>query len=97
MNVSDAKIIEIEGKQVKVVIKKPVEVRNGVVLYGQVLSFTNDARFYGVKKRRTGKGRYSYACQCDRCFYTGKACVHINAFVLVERTGAVNEVLTPRT
>jgi len=89
-NNTEVKILEIEGKQVKVILRKPASIVNGVTLYGQVLSFTKDGRFYGVKKRRTGRGRYSFSCQCDGYFFGGKTCVHIHAFRLVERSEDYN-------
>lgn len=79
-----ATTITLRGKSVKVVLKSPKTIQNGVVLYGQVLSFSDDKRFYPVAKRRTGTGRFSYRCGCDASVFGSRTCRHIAAFRLVE-------------
>lgn len=80
------KLVDIEGHRIKVILVKPEIIKNRIVLYGDVLSFTDHVRFYPVKKLHVRKGLYTYRCQCDGNWLGGKVCKHIHAFRLVEST-----------
>jgi hypothetical protein len=66
------------------ILHRPIEPRHGVVLYGHVPSSRDPARWYWVKKRRTGKGRFAYSCTCEGSFLGGHLCRHIAQFKLAE-------------
>ena len=70
-------------------IVKPQEVRHGITLYGQVVS--SDGRTsYIVKKKRTGKYRFTYYCSCPGSFLGEyHPCRHIALFKLAE-SGVTN-------
>lgn len=65
-------------------IVKPQALRNGIALYGQVRS--SDGRtWYTVKKKRTGKYRFTYDCSCPGNFLGEyHPCRHIAIFKLAE-------------
>lgn len=60
------------------------ELRHGIVLYGQVIA-SDGKTSYIVKKKRTGKYRFTYYCNCPGNFLGEyQPCRHIAAFKLVE-------------
>jgi len=63
---------------------QPKTVRNGVVLYGKVLSLRNGRRVYDLKKERLGAYQFNYACSCLGNFLGHYLCAHIAKFKLVE-------------
>ena len=65
-------------------IVKPRELRHGIVAYGQVRSSEGET-WYTVKKKRTGKYRFTYYCTCLGNFLGEyHPCRHIAVFKLVE-------------
>ena len=65
-------------------IVKPQELRHGIAAYGQVRS-SDGHTSYTVKKKRTGKYRFTYYCSCPGSFLGEyHPCRHIAAFKLVE-------------
>ena len=65
-------------------IVKAKEPRHGITLYGQVVSSDGRTR-YTVKKKRTGKYRFTYYCSCPGSFLGEYApCRHIALFKLAE-------------
>jgi hypothetical protein len=65
-------------------LKVPQEARHGIVAYGQVLS-SDGKTSYIVKKKRTGKYRFTYYCSCPGSFLGGhRLCRHIAIFKLAE-------------
>lgn len=75
--------VYVEGT--KVYIREPKEIRRGIVLYGWVLSAITEGKTYWVRKKRTGQGRFSYACTCEASFLAGHTCKHVAKFILAER------------
>ena len=78
---NEREVVEKIGDlQVKLV--RPLEIKHGRVLYGDVLSGDH---FYPVAKVRYGKS-YSYRCGCEGHIKGGvRICKHIAAFVVLER------------
>ena len=64
-----------------VLIHRPKEIVSGTVLYGQVLGTSG---VHKVRKKRTGKNRFTYRCDCEYNFYREQTCKHIAAFVVAE-------------
>ncbi len=73
---------------------KPKTVRNGVVLYGKVISLRNGRRVYDLKKERIGAYQFNYACSCLGNFLGHYLCAHIARFKLAE-TATVKHNGTP--
>jgi len=63
---------------------KPKTVRNGVVLYGKVVSVSDGRRVYNLKKERLAAYRFTYTCTCQGNFLGGYLCQHIARFKLAE-------------
>lgn len=65
---------------------KPKSIRNGVVLYGKVVSLKNGRKVYDVKKERLGAYQFNYSCTCLGNFLGHYLCSHLAQFKLVEAT-----------
>lgn|SRR3989338_2527876 len=65
---------------------RPKTTRNGIVLYGKVVSFNDGRKTYNVKKERLGTYRFDYKCTCLGSFLGHYLCQHIARFKLVEAT-----------
>ena len=63
---------------------KPKAIRNGVVLYGRVVSLKDGRRVYDVKKERLEAYQFNYSCTCLGNFLGHYLCQHIARFKLVE-------------
>ena len=63
---------------------RPKTVRNGVVLYGKVVSFNDGRKAYNVKKERIGAYQFNYVCTCLGNFLGHHLCSHIARLKLVE-------------
>ncbi len=73
-------------------IVKPQEIRHGITLYGQVAS-SDGKTWYIVKKKRTGKYRFTYYCNCPGSFLGEyHPCRHITVFKLVETEAESNRL-----
>lgn len=71
-------------------VVKPRELRHGIAAYGQVVS-SDGKTSYIVKKKRTGKYRFTYYCNCPASFLGEYApCRHVAAFRLAEVSGRSN-------
>jgi hypothetical protein len=71
-------------------VVKAKALRHGIALYGQVCA--SDGRtWYTVKKKRTGKYRFTYYCSCPGSFLGEyHPCRHIALFKLAEASGRSN-------
>ena len=63
---------------------KPKTRRNGVVLYGKVVSLKDGRKVYNTKKERIAPYQFNYSCTCLGSFLGHYLCVHIARFKLVE-------------
>ena len=71
-------------------IVKPKELRHGIAAYGQIRSSDGETS-YIVKKKRTGKYRFTYYCSCPGSFLGEyHPCRHIALFKLSEGEGEDN-------
>ena len=66
----------------------PKTVRNGVVLYGKVVSLRDGRRVYALTKERLGAYQFDYRCTCLGNFLGHSLCEHIARFKLVEAAHA---------
>lgn len=65
-------------------VVKPKELRHGITAYGQVVS-SDGHTSYIVKKKRTGRYRFTYYCNCPGSFLGEyHPCRHIAVFKLAE-------------
>ena len=63
---------------------KPKTLRNGIVLYGKVLSLRDGRKVYDLKKERMGVSQFNYTCTCTGNFLGRHLCQHIARFKLAE-------------
>ena len=63
---------------------KPKTVRNGLVLYGKVLSLKDGHKVYNLKKERIAPYQFNYLCSCLGNFLGHYLCAHIARFKVVE-------------